>query len=205
MPRVSAERLDARRQEILAAARQAFAAHGYEGATVRVLEESTGLSRGAIFHHFKDKDALFLALAEQDAAAMAATVADSGLVQVMRDLPDRDPAELGLQLEVARRLRTDAAFRTEWQRRLQRVNDAALQRLRRGQEADTVRRDVAPETLLAFLGLLYDGLLVHLSTGRPSAQVTAVLDLAESAVRRSAATSTRPHSPHPVPRRRSSP
>ncbi len=205
MPRVSAERLDARRQEILSAARSAFAAHGYEGATVRVLEEATGLSRGAIFHHFRDKDALFLAIAEQDAAAMAETVAQAGLVQVMRDLPARDPAQLGLQLEVARRLRTDADFRAEWQRRLQRVNDAALERLRRGQEAGTVRSDVPPETLLAFLTLLYDGLLVHLSTGRASAQVTAVLDLAESAVRREAAQPVRPRSPHPVPRRRSSP
>ena len=34
---------------------------------MRRLEEATGLSRGAIFHHFRDKDALFLALAEQDA------------------------------------------------------------------------------------------------------------------------------------------
>ncbi len=205
MPRVSAERLDARRQEILSAARSAFAAHGYEGATVRVLEEATGLSRGAIFHHFRDKDALFLAIAEQDAAAMAETVAQAGLVQVMRDLPGRDPAQLGLQLEVARRLRTDAGFRSEWQRRLQRVNDAALERLRRGQEAGMVRSDVPPETLLAFLTLLYDGLLVHLSTGRPSAQVTAVLDMAESAVRREAAAPARPRTPHPVLRRRSSP
>ena len=42
----------------------------------RRLEETTGLSRGAIFHHFDDKDALFLALAHDDAAAMAATVAE---------------------------------------------------------------------------------------------------------------------------------
>src|SRR5690606_12638333 len=86
MPRVSQDQLDARRHESLAAARECFARHGYEGATVRRLEEATGLSRGAIFHHFRDKESLFLAVAEDDAAAMVETVARNGLVQVMRDL-----------------------------------------------------------------------------------------------------------------------
>src|SRR5260221_13135046 len=86
MPRVSQDQLDARRFEILAGARACFARYGYEGATVRRLEEETGLSRGAIFHHFRDKDSLFLAVAEDDTATMVQTVAEHGLVQVMRDL-----------------------------------------------------------------------------------------------------------------------
>src|SRR6201747_643907 len=93
MPRVSAGHLSARREQILAGARDCFTRFGYEGATVRRLEESTGLSRGAIFHHYRDKDALFLALAEQDAERMADVVAAQGLVQVMRELlahPDGD-------------------------------------------------------------------------------------------------------------------
>jgi AcrR family transcriptional regulator len=117
VPRVSQDQLDARRHEILAAARDCFARFGYEGATVRRLEDATGLSRGAIFHHFRDKESLFLAVAEDDAAAMVETVARNGLVQVMRDLLDRaadsdgDTAGwLGTQLEVSRRLRTDPAF-----------------------------------------------------------------------------------------------
>src|SRR5207237_10719746 len=108
VPRVSQDQLDARRREILAGARACFARYGYEGATVRRLEEQTGLSRGAIFHHFRDKDSLFLAVAEDDTATMVATVARHGLVQVMRDLLDRAhsvevPGWLGTQLEVARR------------------------------------------------------------------------------------------------------
>ena len=101
MPRVPPDQLAARRRHILDAARTAFARHGFEGATVRVLEEQAGLSRGAIFHHYADKDALFLALAEADVAAMATTVAEQGLVQVMRDLiADPDPGWLGTQLEI---------------------------------------------------------------------------------------------------------
>src|SRR6188508_1888618 len=109
VPRVSQDQLDARRHEILAAARGCFAKFGYEGATVRRLEEATGLSRGAIFHHFRDKESLFLAVAEDDAVEMVATVTEHGLVQVMRNLLARagDPEAagwLGTQLEVARRL-----------------------------------------------------------------------------------------------------
>lgn len=86
MPRVSQDHLDARRRQILDGARLCFSRYGYEGATVRRLEEATGLSRGAIFHHFKDKESLFLALAADDAERMADVVAEHGLVQVMRDL-----------------------------------------------------------------------------------------------------------------------
>jgi AcrR family transcriptional regulator len=89
VPRVSAAQLEARRQSILSGARACFARYGYEGATVRRLEEEIGLSRGAIFHHFRDKESLFLAVAEDDAAEMVATVGKFGLVQVMRDLLDR--------------------------------------------------------------------------------------------------------------------
>ena len=83
---MSAARLEARRREILDGARRTFARWGFEGATVRRLEDETGLSRGAIFHHFRDKESLFLAVAEDDALEMASTVAEHGLVQVMREI-----------------------------------------------------------------------------------------------------------------------
>src|SRR5258708_1406289 len=86
MPRVSAGHLAARREQILDGARACFSRYGYEGATVRRLEAATGLSRGAIFPHFRDKDSLFLGLARQDARRMAEVVAEQGLVQVMRDI-----------------------------------------------------------------------------------------------------------------------
>jgi AcrR family transcriptional regulator len=190
---VSQDQLDARRREILAAARACFARHGYEGATVRRLEEATGLSRGAIFHHFRDKDALFLAVAEDDAAAMVATVAEHGLVQVMRDLLARasGAAEpevagwLGTQLEVSRRLRTDPEFAKRWAQRADAVAEATRERLRRQRDAGVLRDDVPIDVLAQFLELAYDGLVLHLATGRPADDLGQVLDLVEAAVRRS--------------------
>jgi AcrR family transcriptional regulator len=191
---VSQEQLDARRREILAGARTCFARHGYEGATVRRLEEETGLSRGAIFHHFRDKESLFFAVAEDDAAAMVATVAEHGLVQVMRDLLDRaaDPTAapevtgwLGTQLEVSRRLRTDAEFAKRWAARSEAIASATRARLARQRDAGVLRTDVGLDALAELLELAYDGLVLHLATGRPAEDLGAVLDLVEAAVRRS--------------------
>jgi AcrR family transcriptional regulator len=184
VPKVSAEHLEARRREILDGARRAFARWGFEGATVRRLEEETGLSRGAIFHHFRDKESLFLAVAEDDALEMASTVASQGLVQVMRDLRSSDAGWLGTQLEVVRRMRTDPAFRRRWSARTLRLAKAARERLERQREAGAVRDDVPVETLVAFLLLVMDGLVLHRAMGQGTAELDAVLDLVEAAVRR---------------------
>ncbi|MQA24658.1 MAG: TetR family transcriptional regulator [Micromonosporaceae bacterium] len=189
MPRVSQDHLDARRREILAGARACFARHGYEGATVRRLEEETGLSRGAIFHHFRDKESLFLAVAGDDAAAMVDTVARNGLVQVMRDLVTRANSPevvgwLGTQLEVSRRLRTDPEFAKRWAERSEAIAQATRERLERQREAGALRDDVPVPVLQRLLELAHDGLVLHLAMGRHAGDLGPVLDLIEGAVRR---------------------
>jgi len=191
VPRVSQDHLDARRRQILDGARTCFARHGYEGATVRRLEDATGLSRGAIFHHFRDKESLFLALAEDDVTRMANVVAERGLVQVMRNLLDGhqgtgdDPAGwLGTRLEVSRRLRTDPDFRARWAERSHRLTEATRQRLRRQRDAGNLRDDVAVEVLADFLELVLEGLVSHLAMGLPADDLGPVLDLVEETVRR---------------------
>jgi AcrR family transcriptional regulator len=188
MPRVSQDHLDARRRQILDGSRICFARYGYEGATVRRLEEATGLSRGAIFHHFRDKESLFLALAEDDALRMADVVAEQGLVQVMRDLlSDRSvhPADwLGTRLEVSRRLRTDPEFRARWAERSQQLTTATRERLTRQRQAGKLREDVDVTVLTAFLELVLEGLVSHLAMGLPADDLELVLDLVEETVRR---------------------
>jgi AcrR family transcriptional regulator len=194
MPRVSQDHLDARRRQILDGARTCFARYGYEGATVRRLEEATRLSRGAIFHHFRDKESLFLALAEEDALRMAEVVAEQGLVQVMRELlsPRQDddgahPAEwLGTRLEVSRRLRTDPDFRARWAERSEQLGAATRQRLLRQRAAGKLRDDVDVEVLSAYLELVLEGLVSHLAMGLPADNLEPVLDLVETSVRRRA-------------------
>lgn len=190
MPRVSTDQLAARRRQILDGARTCFADHGYEGATVRRLEQYTGLSRGAIFHYFRDKEALFLALAEQDAGRMADVVAEQGLVQVMRDLldADGDRSWLGTRLEVSRRLRTDPEFRARWQEHSGALTAATRARLERQAAAGALRDDVPVPVLAQYLELVLEGLVSHLAMGLPTGDLDAVLDVVENGVRAAAHT-----------------
>jgi AcrR family transcriptional regulator len=188
VPRVSTDQLAARRQQILDGARSCFARHGYEGATVRRLEQATGLSRGAIFHHFRDKEALFFALAEQDAERMADVVAAQGLVQVMRELLSStqplDAGWTGSFLEVARRGRTDPGFRGRWRAHAEALTAATEQRLARQAAAGTLRDDVPVPVLARYLELVLEGLVSQLAMGLPADDLEGVLDVVEGSVRR---------------------
>ncbi|WP_460959410.1 TetR/AcrR family transcriptional regulator [Parasphingorhabdus pacifica] len=193
MPRVSQDHLHARRRQILDGSRSCFARHGYEAATVRRLEEATGLSRGAIFHHFKDKESLFLALAEDDAERMADVVAQQGLVQVMRDLlhhptDNHDHTAgadwLGTRLEVSRRLRTDTDFRERWAQRSEQLTTATRARLEWQRDSGNLRDDVDIGVLTSYLELVLEGLVSHLAMGLPADDLDPVLDVVEESVRR---------------------
>lgn len=59
MPRRSATDAARTREGIAAAARAAFAADGYSGASTARIARDAGVSEGALFHHFPTKAALF--------------------------------------------------------------------------------------------------------------------------------------------------
>lgn len=69
------DRSRAMRARILKAAEAAFAEEGYDGARIADIARAAGCSVGAVYFRFKDKDALFFAIAEsfaEDARARAA-------------------------------------------------------------------------------------------------------------------------------------
>lgn len=53
------------REQILEAALQLFAHRGYRATSIREVAAKAGLSTGNVYHHFKDKEAIFLALLDQ--------------------------------------------------------------------------------------------------------------------------------------------
>lgn len=187
MPRVTDDHLAARRRQILDGARRCFAEHGYDKATVRRLEQTIGLSRGAIFHHFKDKDTLFFELAHEDAERMADVASREGLVQVMRDMlaaPEQFDW-LATRLEIARKLRNDPVFNKGWADRSAELAAATADRLRRQEQAGRLRSDVPSAVLQTYLDLVLDGLVARLASGDDPARLSAVLDLVEASVRQS--------------------
>lgn len=186
MPVVSDAELARRRQEILESARGCFAQYGYEGATVRRLEQATGKSRGAIFHHFGDKETLFLEIARMDADHQAEIVSDNGLIEVMRGIL-KDPSSqewLATRLEIASMLRTDAGFRQRWQQHQENLDAAIRRRLEGNLEKDSMRTDLPVDVLQLFLETVMDGLISRLASGQDMTHMDRVLDLAEDAVRK---------------------
>ncbi len=67
----------ATRDKILHAALQVFAGKGYHKAVVDDIVRASGTSKGAVYHHFPNKEALFLALVDEFASHLAAAIAGS--------------------------------------------------------------------------------------------------------------------------------
>jgi TetR/AcrR family transcriptional regulator, transcriptional repressor of aconitase len=161
MPRVSQDYLDAQRSELLDGARRCFAEFGYEEATVVRLEEATGRSRGAIFHHFPTKLDLFLAVLERDAEHEAARWEAGSFADVLAGLAAEDPDWATVVVEQSRRRRTDLSFRARWQGRTDLVRDALLALVGRERAAGRVAPSVPDEVAARFISVVGDGLLLQ--------------------------------------------
>jgi TetR/AcrR family transcriptional regulator, transcriptional repressor of aconitase len=161
MPKVSEGYLEAQRAEILEGARRCFAGHGYEEATVIRLEEATGRSRGAIFHHFPTKLDLFLAVLERDAEREAARWEAGSFTDVLAGLAAEDPDWATVVVEQSRRRRTDATFRDRWSRRTDLVRAALRALVGRERTAGRVAPTVPDEVAARFISVVGDGLLLQ--------------------------------------------
>jgi TetR/AcrR family transcriptional regulator, fatty acid metabolism regulator protein len=67
----------ATRDRILEAALDIFARKGYHRAIVDDIVRASGTSKGAVYHHFPNKEAVFLALVDDFAARLATAVAET--------------------------------------------------------------------------------------------------------------------------------
>jgi AcrR family transcriptional regulator len=70
MPRVSQAHLDARRQQIVDAARARFASHGFAHTSMADIVTQSGLSNGAIYRYFTSKEEIVIAVCEQGTEAL---------------------------------------------------------------------------------------------------------------------------------------
>ena len=76
-----------KRQSILDSARDAFAEHGYEGASMSAITHAAGVSKSTIYHHYRSKAELFGAFVERECARMLAQHFDNG------QMPSGDTAQ----------------------------------------------------------------------------------------------------------------
>lgn len=102
MPKVSQAHLDARRQQIIDAARARFAAHGFARTSMTDLVDASGLSIGAIYRYFKGKDEIVAAICDQAGQALPAELTaasiDGFLQHIRRLAREEDHARLVAQI-----------------------------------------------------------------------------------------------------------
>lgn len=120
-PQRRAERQAETRERLLDAAREAFAAHGYGGASVGTIAEAAGYTKGAFYSNFESKEALFIALLRrhkrQEVEALRTLIGADGDVDEMLDAlaaqlnaaADGDETWALLSFELQRRARSSPA------------------------------------------------------------------------------------------------
>ncbi|WP_029476116.1 TetR family transcriptional regulator [Deinococcus frigens] len=174
LPPTSAPTPDTTRVRIGQEAARLFVASGYHGVSMREVAEAVGVTKPALYHHYADKESLFLAMLDGALAGLARLIehasAQSGLPAqldtLVGELADSAPAQrVGLQLaselrhvSPERRKAFETEYRQVWMGGLSALFEAASAR-------GELRSDLPPQMLTrAFLALIYP-----LVTGTPPA------------------------------------
>lgn len=84
--RTQADRSGATRDALVRAARPLFAAHGFGGVGTEAIVRAAGVTRGAMYHQYADKTALFAAVFEAVEADIAARIG-----RAVAEAGDTDP------------------------------------------------------------------------------------------------------------------
>ncbi|MCW2528085.1 MAG: transcriptional regulator, TetR family [Pseudonocardiales bacterium] len=142
MPKVSQAHLDARRQQILDAARARFAIHGFARTSMADIVAESGLSNGAIYRYFTSKNDIVIAVCEQGSEALpkALTVEaiDDFLQYVRARARDTDHARLVAQIYAEAAVSPPLAAVVQQQLAAMRASVADLVPPRQSRHADQI-------------------------------------------------------------------
>ena len=169
MPKVTQQYRDARRDQILGAARRCFLRDGFHSASMQDLFAEAGLSAGAVYRYFASKDEVIVAIAEQnmrEVLAMMREVAEGtpgrSLGEVMAALMglvqarDSDGDLGGTAVLVWAEALRNPLLARQLRELLTRMGDelAALvaEHQRAGQLPATVAADAVARTLVSMMG-----------------------------------------------------
>ena len=112
MVRKSKSETEQTRQDIITAARKIFAARGVSRSTLEQIANEAGVTRGAIYWHFKDKPDLFFAMMEQVSLPLIDHIDESMLANNLDD-PLRNIEES--MKEIVQLLQEDEIARTTFE------------------------------------------------------------------------------------------
>jgi AcrR family transcriptional regulator len=156
-----ADRYSAAQQRVIAAALELFAVHGVSGTSLQMIADAVGVTKAAVYHQFKTKEEIVLAVAEVELAPLEDT-----LIAAEAQTTDDHARVVLLEQVIALAVR-----RRRWVYALQ--NDPAMVRLLGEYEPflDLMNRlysvlngeDATTETLVrtAILSAAFGGAVVH--------------------------------------------
>lgn len=167
MPRITEERKEARRDQILDAARACLQEHGLEALSMETIIARSGLSTGAVYGYFKGKDEIINAAITEGTAELAAKLAPiignpeppapaELLEQVLRTIVSFGRQTGGIdRLLVAlhgwSHSQSDPELKTATRAAYRRLRSAYADTARRWQTAGTIGSDADPDSIAELL------------------------------------------------------
>jgi len=158
------------RQRLLQAAFREVYRSGFQGAGLDTILAATGVTKGALYHHFGSKEALGYAIVEE----MVAPLPREKWLRPLRE--GKDPIDALIDIVQATSVRPkdvqggcplanlaqemsllDEQFRKRLERIFNSWQEGIVTALRSGQSQGTVRRDLVPEETASFLIAMYEG------------------------------------------------
>jgi AcrR family transcriptional regulator len=149
MPKVDQEHLDARRKQIVDAARTRFTAHGFAGTSMADLVAESGLSTGAIYRYFKGKDEIVIAVCEEGSEAFPTALTIEAVTDFLEHVRvlARDEGHARLTAQIYAEAAVSPALAKVVRRQLDRLRSALVELIPDG------RRDEAEAIAEAFVAL----------------------------------------------------
>jgi len=177
MPKVTPQYRDARRDQILSAARRCFLQNGFHATSMQDLFTEAGLSSGAVYGYFASKDDVIIAIAEENVRDFAAMVHDAAsgeaakpigtvLTDIITSVRARD-AEDGLAglavLSWSEALR-NPVLASRFADLVTQIRSDLAEIARKHQNAGNLPRDVPAESLAVVFLSIVPGYILQLAT-----------------------------------------
>src|SRR5262244_2860605 len=157
------EKREPSRKQLMAAAIDCFARLGYQGTSIERIARAAGVTKGAVYYHFRDKEELLFSAVKDriggfekqvleavtvagDAQSALRRVVDACFVHAT--VSNHRRFIITLMIEA---LDTNPRLSAEFQNILRRMRAFLANVVRRGQQRGTLRTDVSPEAAAAVI------------------------------------------------------
>ena len=177
MPKVTHQYRDARRDEILSAARRCFLRDGFHVTSMQDLFAEAGLSSGAVYRYFASKDDVITAIAEENMRDVVAMIHDVATSQpgrpvgaVLADIfnivqaKDAEDGLAGLALLTWSEVLRNPLLADRFADLFAQMRTDLTEVVREHQRAGTLPRQVSAESLATVLISIVPGYILQLAT-----------------------------------------